>query len=225
MASISRNFRLMQKLIYIQICSLLCFTSVAQLIPKNKTFQFGFTFCAFSGSENPVNSYSKRHGDDPGFLIGSYFKLRLQDRLEINSGFNYMELSSTSTDQANTAFAVGVNRSNAYLEAPFLLKFTQPTPIIPVYVKAGLSASYLINNRYYINGARVNNDSDIRQYRLGIIAGLGIEFQIKKKQTLNLGLLINQGITNIYNGIAIQRNFEIKKSFNRFIGPEICLFF
>ena len=167
------------------------------------------------------NEIAETNKYDANFLIGASIEIPLNDRFSLLGNLNYERktfkntinvLSDDPFDPVIFTRNVDVKGRLEYLTIPVNLKYYIDKNK-RFYVNGGVFAGIFLNSNTKAEGENSNNDENdlFKTVDFGVNLGIGTNFKINEKNSLNLEVRHNYGLTNIskarvYNDDTVKTN-------------------
>lgn len=180
---------------------------------------FGGTFSNIRGNEvAETNKY------DLNFLIGGSIEVPLNEKLSFLGNINYERKTFKNTittinfedfDPIINSSKVKVKLRLEYITIPLNLKYYIDTQK-KFYVNGGPFVGFFLNSNTKAEGKNTGEDGNdlFKTLDFGANLGIGTSFKITEKNSLNLEIRHNYGLTNI-SAVKVNDNGTVKtNSFN-----------
>jgi hypothetical protein len=202
-------------------CYLLLLISCTTLAQNKTSFgvNLGGTFSNIRGNEGAdQNKY------DLNFLVGGSIEVPLNDRLSFLGNINYERNTFKRTillidfkdfDPVINAKEAKVQLRLEYITVPLNLKYYLGLQK-NWYLNGGPFLGFFLNSNSKVNGENTNEDANslFKSFNLGANLGLGTRFKINEKNSLNLEIRHNYGLSNI-SDVPVMGNGTVQtNSFN-----------
>lgn len=217
---------------------LLSFFTYAQNSKIKYGFQGGVNYSNFRGYTVPA-SFEQFYSESPAFayLVGVNFEYKMQDklslRLELNyerksqTGDNLIELRQNFDDPART-YNFTTRKDYDYLVLPIMLKYSF-TNKNSFYINGGPFIGYLLKSNISddlnvpgVSSGDFDTTKENKKTDFGLSVGLGKNFELGARNTLNVEIRDNLGLANtnkapVWSGGNVKTNsinFIVGLSFN-----------
>lgn len=167
------------------------------------------------------NEIAETNKYDANFLIGASIEIPLNERFSLLGNLNYERKTFKNTinvisddpfDPVIITRNVDVKGRLEYLTIPVNLKYYIDKNK-RFYVNGGVFAGIFLNSNTKAEGENSNNDENdlFKTVDFGVNLGIGTNFKINEKNSLNLEVRHNYGLTNIskarvYNDDTVKTN-------------------
>jgi hypothetical protein len=186
----------MKNLFFALVCFLLPFVSSAQIAGDNT--QLGFTVSPNLGWV--TGEGSPGDGTSAGIAYGVLADFAFSSNYYFASGFTITSVNSRAVTDINS-----INYKVRYIEVPLTLKLkSEPTNMGRYYGQFGLGTGFKIGAKGDISegpGTPKKNDvdisSDVNFFRLSMIAGAGVEWEVNGNLNVITGVTYNNGFTTM----------------------------
>lgn len=186
---------------------LILFSTVIKAQRGTNNFELGFTLSPNIGwlsadsRASGGNSGVSNDGVRPGFTYGVLADLGFAPNYYFSTGFTISTINGQldygeAYDSPSTVYKV------RYLEVPLTLKLkSRPSPSGRFYGQFGLGTGVKIGAKADIREEgtaqeeNVDVSSDVNTFRLSMLAGLGMEWNINGNFNLQTGVTLNNGFT------------------------------
>jgi len=212
----------MKKYLFLLLASSATF---AQEKPKFGV-NLGSTFSNIRTSNSTSNEdfFYENTKYDLNFLIGVSIELPLSEKFSLIGNVNYERktfkksrpfdqptLPSPNDPAFNPDRTVDMKQRLEYITIPINLKYYIDTQK-KFYINGGLFVGFFLNSNLKIEGENVNDNGDsiFKTLDFGANLGIGTNFKINEKNSLNVELRHNYGFVNIadidYNNTKLNTN-------------------
>ncbi len=210
----------------------------ASLKAQDKPFVFGFKVAPNIGWMNPsLDDYSS-DGNKIGFSWGVMAEFHLMEKYDLNTGVNILFLNGTLNYVDDIADYGGEGElfrtyNFKYLEVPLTLKMkTNEYAKKSFFGVFGFGANFLLlgkaKDKFLIGDNEVIDEidlkSNLKSFRVSLIVGIGMEFNVGGSTNLITGVNFDNGITDV---LRFQNNVsnDIQKSINNYLEFYIGVLF
>lgn len=189
-------------------------------------FRFGLHFSPNIAWEKPDNAGISKDGSALGFSFGLISEFNLSNRYAFLTGVNVCKVN-TAVRYDIILTSVEVSNKFQYVEIPLALKLkTNEIGYLTYFGKFGITPAYTMKATSEALGTTTNIKDDAQPLRMGLIIGIGAEYNLSGSTSLLVGVDFNNGFTNLYqksagNDLAGNR----LKSINNMISLNLGVFF
>jgi hypothetical protein len=187
---------------------LLPFIGLAQQSPERKTVELGFTVSPNIGwmrvtnsMDGAVTSNGSRAGisygvlADVGFTSNYYFSTAFV-LTSVNSKLSEVDPLLSGATPVLTTYKL------QYIEIPLTLKLkSNPLEFGKFYGQFGLGTGVKISGKESIDGAGDNKSEAANTFRVALVAGGGVEWDINSNFRVQTGLIFNHGLSNTISSV------------------------
>ncbi|MES2627389.1 MAG: porin family protein [Bacteroidota bacterium] len=194
-------------------------------------FRFGLHFSPNIGWEKPDNTGVTKDGGLIGFGFGLMAEFSLSQRYSFLTGLNVTRISSGKKYSFGPLLPdFTTDLTQQYVEIPLALKLkTNEIGYLTYFGKFGITPGYRIKSKLESNAAAFadpNYIDETQPIRLGLLIGIGTEFNISGATNLMVGVDFNNGFTNIYSKKAGNDVLGNRlRSVNNYISLNLGVFF
>lgn len=194
--------------------------------PSTDKFRFGLHFSPNIGWEKTKNEGFSSNGGRLGFGFGLMAEFNLSQRYAFLTGLNVNKVN-TSNIGSYTTENITSDINIQYVEIPLALKLkTNEIGYLTYFGKFGLAPSYNMRAKSTSNDVETNFIKQTQPVRLGLLIGIGTEYNISGSTRLLFGIDFNNGFTNMYTKRAtFDRSGKKRSSINNFISLNIGVYF
>ena len=160
-----------------------------------------------------------------GFSTGINYSIKLGGKSTLSSGVQFSDNGEKTKSNVNLQ---SVNYTNHYyfVSVPLRLDYTVYSKKVAIYTSIGISNNFFINHKtvMHLDGKKeaiqFNNKTDLMDYNIGGIAGLGMNAKLSDNWFFKLEVLYKQSLTPVNNDpvkkwlYAVGPNFGLYYSFN-----------
>ncbi len=192
---------------------------------SNDNFRFGLFFAPNIGWAKTDSPGLSKGGGNLGFGFGlmAEFNLGSSNRYAFLTGLNVTKLNS-SVVIPTFILSPEFDFKQTFAEIPLALKLkTNEIGYLTYFGKFGLTPGYRIKST---GSSGENLDDETTPIRMGLLIGIGTEYNISGSTNLSFGVDFNNGFTNMFTkdaGTDIKGNKL--KAINNYIALNLGIFF
>lgn len=162
-------------------------------------FRFGLHFSPNIGWEKPDNDNVEMKGLVVGYGFGLMTEFNLSKRYSVLTGVNVNKAGHRNSTFNGTDYSEVRQIRTSYVEIPVSLKLkTNEIGYLTYFGKFGLAPSIATSSRYETEGGSRGKFDYTTGVRMGLLIGIGAEYNLSGNTSLMFGLDFNNGFTNIY---------------------------
>jgi len=154
-----------------------------------------------------------------GYTGGVSLEYFIKDNISLNANILYEQKGVKNEQTTNLGFGPSMTRTfkekYQYLQIPIIARYYFGEKKL-FFVNGGPFFGYLLQSNSIINGTSTESSGLNKKIDLGFSGGLGLSFDLKNTNTINLELRNNLGLINI-SDVETINNGELKTNTLNFI--------